>query len=305
MRTSRRFSGSILTAVVFATASWVASAQDAAVKSFPTYQAAAAAFVEAVRTQDNTALQEILGSQARSLLASGDAVQDENARQAFLKGYDSKHAFTHDSADKVTLRIGASGWPLPLPIVKANGAWHFDAVAGAQEMVYRRIGHNELDAIKVCKALYTAQKEYAATGHDGNSPGAYAQRIVSEAGTQNGLYWKSKEDEPTSPAGELVAYATSEGYQDKRSPFHGYYFRILTAQGPNVAGGAKDYVKDGQMTGGFAILAWPAEYKASGVMTFVVNQYGSVRQKDLGDSTAETAKAITTYDPESSWMKVQ
>ena len=297
------FSGSILTAVVLATASFVASAQD--VKSFPTYQAAATAFVDAVRNQDNAALTAILGSQAQSMLSSGDAVQDENGRQGFLKGYDTKHSFTHDSADKVTLTIGNSGWPLPFPIVKVNGAWQFDATAGAQEMVYRRIGHNELDAIKVCKALVTAQKEYAATGHDGNPAGAYAQYIVSKESKQNGLYWKTAENEPTSPAGELIAYATSEGYSDKRSPFHGYYFRILKEQGSHAPGGAKDYVRDGQMTGGFAILAWPAEYKASGVMTFVANKYGTVRQKDLGDNTADAAKAITAYDPDSSWTKVQ
>lgn len=299
------FSGSNLTAVVFVTAVAVAFAQDTGVKSFPSYQAAATAFVDAVRNQDNAALTAILGSQAQAMLSSGDAVQDENGRKGFLKGYDTKHAFTHESADKVTLTIGNSGWPLPFPIVKANGAWHFDAVAGAQEMVYRRIGHNELDAIKVCKALVMAQKEYAATGHDGNPAGAYAQHIVSKEGMQNGLYWKTAENEPTSPAGDLVAYATNEGYQDKHSPFHGYYFRILKEQGSHAPGGAKDYVKDGQMTGGFAILAWPAEYKSSGVMTFVVNKYGTVRQKDLGDNTADAAKAITAYDPDSSWTKVQ
>ncbi len=299
------FSGSILTAVVFVTAVVVAFAQDTGVKSFPTYQAAASAFVVAVKANDSVALKEILGAEAQGLLASGDPVQDENGRQSFLKRYDEKHAFVHDSADKVTLTIGANAWPLPFPIVKANGAWHFDAVAGAQEMMYRRIGHNELDAIKVCKALVTAQKEYAAAGHDGNPAGAYAQHIVSKAGTQNGLYWEAKEGEPTSPAGELVAYATSEGYSNKRSPFHGYYFRILRAQGPHAPGGAKDYVQDGQMTGGFAILAWPAEYKSSGVMTFVANKYGTVRQKDLGDNTADAAKAITAYDPDSTWTKVQ
>lgn len=299
------FSGSMVTAVVFVTTSFVTFAQDAGVKSFPTYQAAATAFVDAERNQDSAALTAILGSQAQGMLSSGDAVQDENGRQGFLKGYDTKHGFTHDSADKVTLTIGNSGWPLPFPIVKENGAWHFDAVAGAQEMVYRRIGHNELDAIKVCKALVAAQKEYAATGHDGNPPGLYAQRIVSQDGKQNGLYWKTEEGESTSPAGDLVAYATNEGYQDKRSPFHGYYFRILKSQGANAPGGAKDYVKDGQMTGGFAILAYPAEYKASGVMTFVANKYGRVRQKDLGDNTADAAKAITTYDPDKTWAVVQ
>lgn len=307
MRTGERrvFAGSIRAALVLATASAVAFAQDTAPKSFPTYQAAASAFVEAVKAQDKTAMQQILGSKAQSLLSSGDATQDENARQAFLKHYDEKHGFVHDSANQVTMTVGTNTWPLPFPIVKANGAWHFDADEGAQELVYRRIGHNELDAIKVCKALYTAQKQYAAEGHDGNPTGAYAQRFISKPGTQNGLYWETKEGEPMSPAGSLVADAASEGYEGAKSPFHGYYFRILKAQGSNAPGGAKDYVKDGQMTGGFAILAYPAEYKASGVMTFIVNSRGTVRQKDLGDQTTDVAKAMTAYDPDSSWKVVQ
>lgn len=304
LRERRLFSGPILTAAVFVTAVAVAFAQDVGVKSFPTYQAAASAFVAAERAQDSAALKEILGAEAHGLLASGDPIQDENGRQTFLKRYDEKHAFVHDSADKVTLTIGANAWPLPFPIVKANGAWQFDAVAGAQEMVYRRIGHNELDAIKVCKALYTAQKDYAAEGHDGNPAGAYAQRIISESGKQNGLYWEAKEGEAMSPAGSLVADAASEGYSKARAPFHGYYFRILKAQGANAPGGAKEYVQDGKMTGGFAILAYPAEYKASGVMTFVVNSRGVVRQKDLGEGTADAAAAIKTYDPDKLWTVV-
>jgi hypothetical protein len=306
MKTRERgvFAGSIMAALVLATASVAAFAQDAAVKSFSTYQAAASAFVEAVKAQDNAALQQILGAKAQSLLSSGDATQDENGRKAFLKHYDEKHAFVHDSADKVTMTVGTNAWPLPFPIVRANGAWHFDAVEGAQELVYRRIGHNELDAIKVGKALYTAQKQYAAEGHDGNPAGAYAQRILSQPGKQDGLYYETKEGEPTSPAGSLVADAASEGYQTAKSPFHGYYFRILKAQGSHAPGGAKDYVKDGQMTGGFAIVAYPAEYKASGVMTFVVNSHGTVREKDLGETTADVAKAMTAYDPDSSWKVV-
>jgi hypothetical protein len=306
MKTRERgvFAGPIMAALVLATTSVAAFAQDAAVKSFSTYQAAASAFVEAVKGQDNAALQQILGAKAQSLLSSGDATQDENGRKAFLKHYDEKHAFVHDSADKVTMTVGTNAWPLPFPIVRANGAWHFDAVEGAQELVYRRIGHNELDAIKVGKALYRAQKQYAAEGHDGNPVGAYAQRILSQPGKQDGLYYETKEGEPTSPAGSLVADAASEGYQAAKSPFHGYYFRILKAQGSHAPGGEKEYVKDGQMTGGFAIVAYPAEYKASGVMTFVVNSHGAVREKDLGETTADVAKAMTAYDPDSSWKVV-
>jgi hypothetical protein len=196
----------------------------------------------------------------------------------------------------MNLTVGPNQWPLPFPIVKGEGGWHFDADAGAQEIVYRRIGRNELNAIKVCTALAAAQKQYAAIGHDGSGPGAYAQRLVSTPGKEDGLFWEPKAGEATSPAGDLVAQASAEGYKTgKRTPFHGYYFKILTSQA------GKSYVKDGRMTGGFAILAWPAEYKASGVMTFVVNSQGVVRQKDLGTDTANIAKGITSYDPDATW----
>ena len=187
--------------------------------------------------------------------------------------------------------------------MREGGAWHFDAEAGARELMYRRIGTNEMDAIRVVKALRDAQKEYAAEGHDGNPAGVYAQRFRSTAGTRDGLYWEAKEGEDESPAGSLVAEAESEGggQAGKRTPFHGYYYRILRAQGPHAPGGAKDFVKDGKMTGGYAILAYPAEYKASGVKTFLIGRRGTVYQKDLGDGTAEAAKAMTAYDPDSSW----
>jgi len=281
--------------------------QDSQVKSFPTYRAAADAFVSAVKAKDDAALKEILGAQAQDLLSSGDAVADENGRVGFLKGYEKAHAFVHDSPDSVTLTIGTTAWPLPFPIVKADGAWHFDALKGAQELAYRRIGENELAAIKVCRALRDAQKVYAETGHDGDPPGAYAQRIVSSPGKQNGLYWETKEGEEESPAGSLIADATSEGYDiqqgKKPVPFYGYYYRVLKSQGEHAIGGAKDYIKDGKMTGGFAIVAWPAEYGVggSGVMTFVIGRSGQVYQKDLGQDTAAAVKAMTAYDPDSSW----
>ena len=281
--------------------------QDSQVKSFPTYRAAADAFVSAVKAKDDAALKEILGAQAQDLLSSGDAVADENGRVGFLKGYEKAHAFVHDSPDSVTLTIGTTAWPLPFPIVKADGAWHFDALKGAQELAYRRIGENELAAIKVCRALRDAQKVYAETGHDGDPPGAYAQRIVSSPGKQNGLYWETKEGEEESPAGSLIADATSEGYDiqqgKKPVPFYGYYYRVLKSQGEHAVGGAKDYIKDGKMMGGFAIVAWPAEYGVggSGVMTFVIGRSGMVYQKDLGQDTAAAVKAMTAYDPDSSW----
>jgi Protein of unknown function (DUF2950) len=293
--------GSIVAALVVL-GSVAVRAQDAGVKTFPTYREAAKAFVSAVTANDNAALKEILGANALDMLSSGDETTDESDRASFLKHYEQAHAFARESADKVTLTIGATAWPLPFPIVRENGAWHFDAEAGAKELMYRRIGNNELDAIRVTSALRVAQKEYAAAGHDGNPAGVYAQRFRSSPGTEDGLYWEAKEGEADSPAGSLVAEAESEGAQaGKRTPFHGYYFRILRAQGPHAPGGEKDYVKDGKMTGGYAILAYPAEYKASGVKTFLIGRRGVVYQKDLGDGTDAVAKAMTAYDPDSSW----
>jgi hypothetical protein len=295
----------VTTLLTFGAASGLA--QDSPVKSFPTYRAAADAFVSAVKADDNAALKEILGAQAQDLLSSGDTVADENGRAGFLKGYEKAHAFVHDSPDSVTLTIGSSAWPLPFPIVKADGAWHFDALKGAQELAYRRIGENELAAIKVCRALRDAQKVYAETGHDGDPPGVFAQRIVSSPGKQNGLYWETKEGEDESPAGSLIADATSEGYDiqqgKKPVPFYGYYYRVLKSQGEHAIGGAKDYIRDGKMTGGFAIVAWPADYgpSGSGVMTFVIGRGGKVFQKDLGQDTAAAVRAMTAYDPDSSW----
>jgi hypothetical protein len=183
--------------------------------------------------------------------------------------------------------------------------WKFDSADGVKELLYRRIGANELAAIRTCHALRQAQLDYAASGHDGNPPGAYAQRFRSKAGTQNGLYWPAVEGEPESPAGPFVADAEAEGYEyGKRHPYHGYYFRILKAQGSNAHGGSKDYIVDDRMTGGFAMLAYPAEYGASGVMTFLVSRRGTVFQKDLGEYTAQAARAITTFDPDSSWTRL-
>jgi len=284
------------------------SAQDTGgAKSFPTYQEAVEALVAAEAGNDVTELKMLLGPEAESLVSSGDPIADENGRKGFVERYSHKHGYIHESANKVILTVGPSAWPLPFPIVKGDSGWRFDAAEGAKELVYRRIGRNELDAIQVCRALYRAERGYAATEHDGNPAGLYAPRIVSAPGTQNGLYWETKEGEPESPAGALIADATSEGYEvqhRKPVPFHGYLYRVLRAQGPNVPGGAKEYVKDGKMTGGFAIIAYPAEYKAGGVMTFVVNSHGVIRQKDLGEGTADAVSSMKAYDPDKSWAVV-
>jgi hypothetical protein len=287
-----------------------AFADEAAVKTFPSYKAATSAFVEAVSANDEAAVTGIIGAKAQDLLTSGDAVQDENARKSFLARYHEAHAFARKNPDKVLLTVGKSEWELPFPIVRVDGVWHFDADEGAQELVYRRIGQNELDAIKVCRALYAAQKSYAASAHDGNPPGLYAQRFRSEPGMENGLYWDAKAGEPESPAGALVAEATSEGYgaapaSGRPTPFHGYYYRILKSQGTHARGGAKDYVQDGKMNGGFAIVAYPAEYRGSGVMSFVVSARGRVYEKDLGDSSQPQATSMEAFDPDTSWELAQ
>jgi Protein of unknown function (DUF2950) len=299
----------VLIVGIFAAAAQLPSvraiAQEAAQRTFHTAQQAAEALVAANRDNDVGALQQILGPDAATLISSGDDAQDRNDRAHFVALYEAHHRLAAAGKDEMTLLVGENEWPLPIPLEKSAGAWKFDSADGAKELLYRRIGANELAAIRVCHALRQAQLDYAATGHDGNPPGAYAQRFRSKPGMQNGLYWPAAEGEPESPAGPFVADAEAEGYEyGKRHPYHGYYFRILKAQGPSAHGGAKDYVVDERMTGGFAILAYPAEYGASGVMTFLVSRRGTVFQKDLGDSTAEAAAAITTFDPDSSWTRL-
>ena len=303
-RLTMRLLGSVLAPLLVLMSSGVCAQEDP-IKSFPSYRAAASAFLAAVTANDEAALAGILGAKAQDLLTSGDPTQDENDRRSFLKHYQEAHAFIREGPDRVKLSVGKSAWLLPFPIVRADGAWRFDADAGAQELVYRRIGQNELDAIRVLRALYAAQRSYAASGHDGNAAGLYAQRFRSQPGTQEGLYWEAKEGEVESPAGAFVAEATGEGYETgrRRTPFHGYFYRILTGQGAHAPGGAKDYVVDAKMTGGFAIVAYPAEYRSSGVMSFVIGPDGHLYQKDLGETSADAMKAMV-FDPDSSWHRV-
>lgn len=296
---------SLLLAAWIVLAPTPSNAQDISQKTFATAQQAVDALIAANRRNDTGALSQIFGPEASALISSGDDTQDKNDRAHFVELYDAHHRLVPAGAAKMTLVVGKNEWPLPIPLVKSGGEWRFDSTNGAKELLYRRIGSNELAAIKVCQALRQAQLQYAAAGHDGNDPGAYAQRFRSEPGKQNGLYWPVTEGQPESPAGPLVADADAEGYeQGARHPYHGYYFRILKAQGPHAYGGAKDYVIDGKMTGGFAVLAYPAEYGASGVMTFMVTRRGTVYQKDLGDATVETAKGIKAFDPDSSWTRL-
>jgi Protein of unknown function (DUF2950) len=281
-------------------------AQDNGQKTFPTAHQAADALVAASRDNDVGALEQIIGPEAASLISTGDEAQDKSDRARFVSLYETHHRFVAVAPGKLILVVGKDDWPLPIPLVKSSGTWRFDSVAGAKELLYQRIGANELAAIKVCQAIHQAQLDYAASGHDGNPPGTYAQRFRSQPGTQNGLYWPVAEGEAPSPAGPLIADAEVGGYErGKGQPFHGYYFRILKAQGPHAHGGAKDYVVDGRMTGGFAVLAYPVDYGVSGVMSFLVSRRGTVFQRDLGSSTAEAAEAIKIFDPDPAWQRVQ
>ncbi len=276
--------------------------------AFKTPEEAVTAFATALEQFDMPRLQALLGPASEALLQSGDPVQDKGDREQFLSAYKAKHALVDDGADRKVLVVGNEDWPMPIPIVKRDDRWAFDGEAGIDELIYRRVGANELGAIEVSRGFVAAQIEYASEGRDGDPAGIYALKLISDAGLHNGLYWPTAEDEPPSPAGPFVAAAASEGYRratdGERQPYHGYYYRMLYAQGANASGGAREYFKDGLLTEGFALVAWPADYGASGVMTFIVNQDGVVFQKDLGEETATAVEAMQSFDPDSSWVAI-
>ena len=297
----------LVTALLWVGFNCLALAQAERQKTFSTAQKAVDALISAVRSGDDSELQQILGNGSEEIIASGDKVADKAARDRFVEAYDLKHSLVASAAHQLTLNVGKDNWPLPIPLLKANGKWFFDGAAAKEEILYRRIGHNELDAMDVCRGVVAAQREYAASGHDGEPAGAYAQRLVSEPRKQNGLYWEVGEGEKPSPAGPLLARASVEGYDTsgQRTPYHGYYYRLLSRQGNNAGGGAKSYMQGGRMIGGFALLAYPAEYRSSGVMTFIVNQNGQIYQKDLGEQTAEIASQMVEYNPDKTWKHVK
>jgi hypothetical protein len=271
--------------------------------TFPTASAAAAALVAACKSGDQDELLKILGPAGKDLISSGDPVADKKSQQGFAKSYAVNHKLKAEAQGFETLIIGASDWPMPIPIVRDGERWYFDSARGHDEIINRRIGSNELGAIGVCEGYVEAQHMYVAKGHDGLPAGLYAQRLVSDDGKHNGLYWEPVPGEPESPMGPAVAAAAGEGYTGaSNDPYHGYYYRLLKEQGPAAEGGAKSYLVNGQLSGGFALLAYPANYGVSGIMTFIVDQNGVVLQKDLGDGTADLAKAITAYDPDDSWV---
>jgi hypothetical protein len=282
------------------------AAQNASGTVFPSASEAVDKLVAAGRAKDMTALDKILGSHSPDILRSGDEQADKNALDRFVTAYDDRHKIVEDSPTRSTLSVGNDDWPLPIPIVKEADGWRFDTAAGRTELLDRRIGRNELSTIEACKAFVDAQREYASADR-GDGVLDYAQRFVSTPGKQDGLYWPVKPGEPQSPLGPLFAKAQSAGYEpgtkNPPQPFNGYYFRILTGQGPAAKAGAYSYLAHGKMMGGFALIAYPATYGVSGVMTFLVNHDGDVFQKDLGPNTSAAADQIKTFDPGPGWKK--
>ncbi len=252
---------------------------------------------------------KIFGSGGGKLVRSGDPVADRNGRARFAAAYGEMHKIDPEGADKAVLLIGKEEWPFPIPLVKAGDGWRFDTKAGREEILNRRIGRNELNAIEVCRAFVEAEREYKAGDPLGDGTHDYAQHFISRADRHDGLYWEVAAGEKPSPMGPLVANARAQGYgarktKGKPAPYHGYYYKILTRQGPHAPGGAQDYVVGGHMVGGFALVAFPATYGASGIMTFLVNQQGVVYQRNLGRNGAPAARAITEYDPDEGWKPV-
>ena len=271
-------------------------------QSFPTPEDAAAALAAAVKSGPSDIL-KVFGKAADDIVSSGDEVADADTRQRFTSMYDTKHSVKTEGNKKATLMLGPDDFPFPIPLVNTRTGWEFDTDEGRKEVLYRRIGRNELDAIQTCLAFVDAENEYADKDR-GEGVGVYAQRIVSTPGKKDGLFWR--DDSDPSPLGALAAEASAEGYRtgEGPAPYHGYYFRILKGQGSDAPGGAFNYVVKGKMIGGFALIAYPAEYGNSGVMTFVVNHAGTVYQKDLGARTDSIAKRIYLFDPDQTWKKV-
>jgi hypothetical protein len=278
-------------------------------KDFESPEAAAQALVAAVQSDQPRALLEVLGKDAEPMLRSGDPVQDENARRRFLQAYAGAHALATDTEGVTTLEVGTDRWPFPFPIVERDGRnrYQFDSAAGAQEIINRRVGANELSAIQSCLAFVDAQREYYVRNPERNSLLHFAQKLVSTAGRKDGLYWPTSDNEPPSPLGEAFARAHSEGYfkdgVPSTAPYHGYVYRLLTSQGSHAAGGAYDYRVRDQMLGGFALIASPAEYGVSGVMTFIVNHDGVVFSQDLGSLTATSVQLIESFNPGPGWLR--
>jgi hypothetical protein len=272
---------------------------------FSTPEAAVDALAKAARSGDGKTIVNILGPGSADLVSSGDPVADANRRQEYLAAYDAGHRIVTEAGKGATLIVGPNDWPFPIPMVQRDGQWIFDVAAGREEILARRIGENELSTMKALLAYYDAQNDYADMFKSKSGQAVYAQRVVSSPGKKDGLYWPTSGNEQPSPLGEAVAAATQRGYRPGAGePFFGYYYKILTRQGPTAPGGTVDYVVKGDMIGGFAAVAYPAEYGNSGIMTFMINHNGDIYEKDLGDNTAQAASRITSFNPDHTWRKV-
>jgi hypothetical protein len=298
----------IVTILLFATTALSGSAYAQGQKRFGSPEEAAQGLVEAIRSASDDLLMAILGPDSKELVFSGDEVADKRGREWFLRAYKEKNLLAHRSAEKAILEIGKDSWPFPIPLIRKGDGWYYDTAAGKAEILNRRIGRNELNAIEVCRAFVEAQKEYMNGDWDEDGVMEYAQKITSSPGKRDGLFWPAGEGETESPLGPLIAKASTEGYAgsgDGPQPYHGYFFRILRSQGKNAPGGAYRYVINGNMVAGFAVLALPAVYGSSGIMTFVVNQNGIVYEKDLGPNTGKLVKTMKAYDPDKTWKRAK
>jgi hypothetical protein len=278
-------------------------AQQPGQKTFSSAEEASSELFAAVQSEDEKAMLDLLGRDAKQIVSSGDEAEDAHSRANFVQKYREMHRLVNEPDGTTTLYIGARNWPTPIPLVHKGNSWYFDTEVAKKEILYRRIGRNELSAIRVCQELVAAENEYRRTQHD-----EYAKRITSDDGQHNGLYWQAAAGEPQSPIGPLVASAVAEGYANGESaltPYRGYYFRILSLQGKHGPGGAKSYVVSGRMTEGFAFVAFPAQYRSSGVMTFIVGSDGVIYQKDLGKETGFLARHMKTYDPDATWHRAE
>ncbi len=279
-------------------------AQQQGQKTFASAEDASNALVMATQSNDENAMLEILGPDGKQVVSSGDEIEDAHSRANFVQKYQEMHRLVKEpNGTTIVLYIGAENWPTPIPLVNKGDSWYFDTEAGKKEILYRRVGRNEMSTVRVCQELVAAQKEYSAKHRE------YAQKIFSDEDQHNGLYWKAAESEPQSPIGPLVALAVAKGYDESLegapTPYRGYYFHILERQGRGGPGGAKSYVVNGKMTRGFAFVAYPAEYRSSGVMTFIVNEDGMVYEKDLGKKTDAVGRSMKEYNPNSGWHEAE
>ena len=306
-RTPRNIANVVICALVLAFVGQTQSFEATSQRSFQSPQAGVTALIDAVKANDEPTLHAIFGPAGSKLLSSGDTVADAQSRATFCNAYDISSKIILNGETQATLVIGKDEWPMPIPLVKYPDGWRFDTVKGKDEILKRRIGRNEFEAIQVCTAIVDAQREYAAWRPNGDSIPVYATRFISHPGKFDGLYWPTKKGEAPSPLGALLAVAADEGYERpgilRRAPYHGYYYRILTSQGKDAPGGEQNYLVNGKMIGGFAVIAYPARYRASGVMSFLVNHDGVIYEKNLGNKTRTIAATTTTFNPVADWKK--